>query len=82
MLKEDVPGQFRLVDFWAYLELARFPDDLDDVETSGKIISYEPDNLLKVPVNASLGCVQKTNPDDIEKLNKMLKDLTKLEGGN
>ena len=48
-------------------------------ELGAKIISYEPDDLLTKPVSTTVGCTFKTDPSDVEKINKLIKELDKVE---
>lgn len=52
---------------------------LEDDENGAKIISYEPDNLLTVPVSVRVDCVLQTSPEDVDKLNKLIRELDKVD---
>lgn len=51
---------------------------LETPNTGAKIISYEPDNLLKTPVQGTFTCAMITSSQDIDKLNKYIQDLNTL----
>jgi hypothetical protein len=52
---------------------------LYEPETSAKIISYEPDDLLQKPVSVEIDCGLKANPEVVEQINRIIKGLDEAE---
>ncbi len=51
---------------------------LEDEEDGVKIIPYEPENLLQVPVQVTTECSILANPADVDTINRWIRELDKV----
>ena len=52
---------------------------LYEQENSAKIIPYEPDDLLTAPVSVTIDCGLQADPEVVEKINRLIKNIDEAE---